>query len=228
MAIILYDLCGANPEARFSPPCWLVKFALLHKRLEFDTHPLGFAEKENYPDPEYGRLPVIRDGDRLIRDSADIIGYLDDAYPDAPELLSEAAQPFFRFHKAFTAAEVFPSMAPKLFIRIHDVIRAEDKGYFRETRERRLGLTLEEAAASPLRAGYVTAMSLYAAAIEDGGFLGGEAPNAIDYDLASVFIWERSVSEAELLEKPAALEAWFQRMLDLFGGYARASVRACA
>ena len=31
MGLQLYDLAGAEPERRFSPYCWRIKLALMHK-----------------------------------------------------------------------------------------------------------------------------------------------------------------------------------------------------
>ena len=46
MGLQLYDLAGAEPERRFSPYCWRIKLALMHKGLPFDTIPWRFTDKE--------------------------------------------------------------------------------------------------------------------------------------------------------------------------------------
>ena len=46
MAIKLYDLTGAEDDRRFSPYCWRVKMALMHKGLAFDTIPWRYTEKD--------------------------------------------------------------------------------------------------------------------------------------------------------------------------------------
>ena len=73
--------CLADPDVRLSPFCWLAKFALLHKGVEFETVPLRFTEKENYPDQEHGKLPILVDGDDIICDSANIVAYAEKIFP---------------------------------------------------------------------------------------------------------------------------------------------------
>ena len=41
MGLQLYDLAGAEAERRFSPYCWRIKLALMHKGLPFDTIPVA-------------------------------------------------------------------------------------------------------------------------------------------------------------------------------------------
>ena len=42
----LYELAGADENRRFSPYCWRVRMALAHKRLEVESLPWHFTEKE--------------------------------------------------------------------------------------------------------------------------------------------------------------------------------------
>jgi glutathione S-transferase len=53
-------------------------------------------------------------------------------------------------------------------------------------------------------------------------FLSGSSPAYADYILFSVFQWARIVSRCDLLETNDAIADWRERMLDLFGGLARA------
>jgi glutathione S-transferase len=53
-------------------------------------------------------------------------------------------------------------------------------------------------------------------------FLSGSSPAYADYILFSVFQWARIVSCCDLLESGDAVADWRERMLDLFGGLARA------
>jgi Glutathione S-transferase, N-terminal domain len=45
MGMQLYDLAGADLERRFSPYCWRIKLALMHKGLPFDT-PVAIHREE--------------------------------------------------------------------------------------------------------------------------------------------------------------------------------------
>ena len=58
MGLQLYDLAGAEPERRFSPYCWRIKLALMHKGLPFDTIPWRFTDKDVIAFSGQGRVPV--------------------------------------------------------------------------------------------------------------------------------------------------------------------------
>jgi glutathione S-transferase len=57
--------------------------------------------------------------------------------------------------------------------------------------------------------------------LKDQKYLSGEAPAYPDYILLGSFLWPRTLSPLELLEKDDAVYAWRERMLDLFDGFAR-------
>ena len=229
MSIILYDLCAKDPGVRFSPFCWAAKFALLHKGLDFEAAPLGFTEKENYPDSEYGRLPQLKDGDTLIKDSGEICTYLDDAYPGKPLLASKAEAASLEFYRAWLGNALFPGLAPLMFGRVHAVIRDGDQEYFRQAREKAFGKTLEELAASVEAPKKVeSALEVLAAPLTKFSFLGGDQPNLVDYVVASPLVWKCCITDQILYDTPEAVEAWFERILDLFDGAARHAPRAMA
>ncbi len=52
-------------------------------------------------------------------------------------------------------------------------------------------------------------------------FLCGASPAYADYILFSIFQWARIVSTTPVLEPNDAIDAWRERMLDLFDGLAR-------
>ena len=59
MAIKLYDLAGAEDDRRFSPYCWRVKMALVHKGLAFETVPWRFTEKDAIAFANSTTVPVL-------------------------------------------------------------------------------------------------------------------------------------------------------------------------
>src|ERR1700691_3298860 len=81
MTIILHDLAGADPDVRFSPYCWRIRFALAHKGLPVETIPWRFTEREAIAFSGQARVPVIRDEQTVMYDSWSIAGYLEDQYP---------------------------------------------------------------------------------------------------------------------------------------------------
>src|SRR5260370_39037169 len=91
MALILYDLAGAEADRLFSPYCWRIRMALAHKGLPVETIPWRFTDKEAIAASGQGRVPVLVDGDRWIADSWTIACHLEDNYADGPSLFGSAA-----------------------------------------------------------------------------------------------------------------------------------------
>ena len=52
-------------------------------------------------------------------------------------------------------------------------------------------------------------------------FVAGRAPGYADYIVLGAFQWARAVSPIRLLEPDDPVYAWRERVMDLFGGYAR-------
>jgi len=227
MTFQLYDLALADIEARPSPFCWIAKFALLHKGLDFETVPLRFAEKENYPDPEHARVPILKDGEEIICDSANIIAHLEKTQPDRALTASAGERAAAQFYRAWLNANFLPAIAPKIIPRVHARVHADDKDYFRKTREERFGKTLEELVATPgLKEKAEAALATLAAPLARYRFLGGDEPNLCDYIVMSAFMWQYVMTDEALYEAPQAVAAWRERMLDLFDGYGRRTKRA--
>lgn len=224
--ITLYDLCGADSELRFGPFCWTSKLCLLHKGLPFETVALGFTEKANYPDPDYGKLPILRDGDDLVRDSAAIAEHLDRRYPARPLMATDAERAAAQFYRAWAGAHVFSAIRPFAIGRVLRNIRPEDQPYFRSSREKTYGRSIETVEAEADAKAVTTALAPLAAALNAYPFLGGGAPNFSDYVVAAPLLWGYSLRQDEYFEAPPAVGAWFGRILDLYDGYARRAKRA--
>lgn len=101
MTITLYDLAGADPDLRFSPYCWRTRFALAHKGLPVTTIPWRFSDKAVIAFSGQDRVPVIRDGDRIVSDSWAIACHLDAAYPTPGLFGGAAGQAHARFINAW-------------------------------------------------------------------------------------------------------------------------------
>ena len=69
MTILLYDLVGADAARPFSPHCWKIAFALAHKGLDFERVPTPFTAVAGSRAVPIARVPVIRDGRRVVVDS---------------------------------------------------------------------------------------------------------------------------------------------------------------
>ncbi len=224
MTITMYDLAGAEAGRRFSPFCWRAKMALAHKGLAVETVPWHFTEKDKLPTPNDGRVPVIRDGDRVVHDSTAIAEYLEERYADRPSLFGgEIGRALARFVQNWTETVVQPGLIRLVLLDIHRHIGPADQAYFRSDRERRFGTTLEEfvgdrearlpafrASLDPLRR-----------TVERQDFISGKAPAYADYIVFGAFQWARAISDFELLMADDPVRVWRGRMLDLFDGLAR-------
>jgi glutathione S-transferase len=224
MAMTLYDLAGAEDDRRFSPYCWRAKMALKHKGLEFDTVPWRFTEKDAIAFSGQKLVPVLVDGGHMVHDSWNIAVYLDEAYPQRPGLFegheARALCEFFN-HWAFRTLHpaIFKVVVLDVFAKIHE----KDRAYFRESREKRFGMTLEAFAADPKTklADFRGALEPLRPVLAQHQFVSGKGPGYADYILFGVFQWARAVSPIRLLEPDDPVFAWRERMLGLWGNYAR-------
>jgi glutathione S-transferase len=224
VAIQLYDLAAAEDDRRFSPYCWRTKMALKHKGLEFDALPWRFTEKERIEFTGSTTVPVIVDGKRAIYDSFEIAVYLDEAYPSRPGLFEgteSRALSLFLHHWAFRS--LHPPVLRVILLDLYRHLHEKDKAYFRESREKRLGGRLEEIGAEPKKwlAEFRGALEPLRPALVQNPFVAGKGPGFADYIVFGIFQWARAVSPLRLLEPDDPMFKWRERMLDLFGGYAR-------
>jgi len=225
MAIRMYDLAAAEGR-RFSPFCWRTRMALAHKGLEVETVPLHFVEIPKVLGGRSRTVPAIEDGDRFIFDSWAIAEYLEEAYPNRGTLFGGAGgKGLALFVQNWTHATVHAAMFGFVARDIHDRLTPENRGYFRESREKRFGRTLEEVQAGreerlePFRRSLAPLRTTLAAQ----PFLSGERPMYADYIVFGAFQWQRSVSPFALLEADDPVRAWFGRLLDMYDGLGRRS-----
>lgn len=222
--IKLFDLAGRDAQLRFSPFCWRAKMALLHKRLPFETTPWRFTEKEAISRTGQGRVPVLVDGTQWVHDSWKIALYLDRSYPDRPALMqTDAERAAARLVNFWCDLTLHAALRPLIFLDVYKVAAEKDQPYFRENREKALGMTLEEICGD--RDGAFRAFAKAFAPIEstlgESQYLGGAQPNYSDYVLFGSLQWANAVSGTTFLPPASAAAGWFERILDLHGGYAR-------
>lgn len=223
MAVVLYDLCGAE-DRRFSPYCWRARMALAHKGLDVDARPTRFTEIPSICDGERRTLPTIEDRGRTITDSWEIARYLEEAYPDRSDLFGDdAAVGTTFFIQNWANMVLHPGLIGLVLHDIWQNLSEPDLVYFRESREKRFGRTLEavqegrddrveafRASLTPLRT-----------TLASQPFVAGEAPAYADYIVFGAFQWVRVMSPFRVLADDDPIGAWFGRCLDLHGGVAR-------
>jgi len=217
MDIVLYELVGRF-DRRLSPYCWRTRIALAHKGLRFETRPTRFTEISGICGGGHSTVPVLQDGDRVVGDSFRIANYLDRAYPDRPSLFVDSGGldlALFLHHWTFR------TLHPRIFaLIVFDLLEAlaeEDRGYFRHSREKRYGRSLEEIASESgaglksLRHSLQPARDM----LEDRMYFGGDRPSYAYYVLFGSLQWPRLCSPVRLLEDDDPVNAWFERCLCL-------------
>ncbi len=222
--IELYDLAGRDPELRFSPYCWRVRLAMAHKGLEPRTVPWRFSEAALLPGAPHNRqVPVIVDDGRVVADSTAIAYDLEDRYTHGPSLFGGAGgEAHARFIIAWADTVLMPALFPFAAWYVFSQLHQADQAYFRQSREARLGTTLEAARdAAPARVAALRAtLAPLRRMLAGQGFVGGEEPSYADYALFGCFQWVRCVGVPEMLEADDPVAAWRGVMLELFDGLA--------
>jgi glutathione S-transferase len=228
MPLVLYDLAGADEDARFSPYCWRVKMSLRHKGLAWREIPWRFTDKETIAFSGSKTVPVLMDGERILSDSWTIAQYLDHRYPQPSLLggpLGEAHALFIRLWSESTLHPlILRLILPDLYARLHP----KDRDYFRSSREARFGRPLEEMASDPATGlpAFRAALAPVRSVVKSQPYLGGMRPSFADYIVFGALQWARAMSPLELLEKGDAVHAWRDRLLAEHDGYA-AKARVC-
>jgi glutathione S-transferase len=226
----LFDLCGSDPRIRFSPFCWRTKMALMHKGLEFDTVAWRFTEKDAISDSGQGRVPVLIDGGKLVNDSWTIAEYLDATYPEKPLMKDEAAVASARFYQGWANGVLFAPLRPIAIMPVYDMLSEPDSTYFRESREKMLGMSLEDyCTEARVAAAYDELAKLLKpldGVLSDHAYLGGAEPFLGDYIIFGTLMWAHIVRPDHKLPEGTATAAWFERLLDMHDGYARKAPRA--
>ncbi len=221
MPITLYDLCGANQAHRFSPFCWRAKMAIAHKGFEINSIPTPFTRIGEVAGGVSATVPVIEDEDKVVSDSWDIAVYLEETYPDRPSLFGgPSGMALTRFIESWVTLSVSPRIGSLIVKDIHEILAPEDQEYFRKSREKRFGRTLEE-----VQLGREERVDLLhdalvplARMLKYQPYIGGERPLYADYILFGTLQWPHVSSAFELLKQGDPIHQWFERCQALYDG----------
>lgn len=229
MTRTLYALAGADRSRPFSPHVWKTALSLAHKGLAFDVAPVGFTEIPRIEGGATKTVPLLKDGDRLIRDSFAIALYLEETYPDTPSLFGgEGGKAMARFVEGWTQTVVQAALIKVIVKDIHDCLDPADQAYFRQSREARFGKSLEAVAAAGAseREAFSAKLEPMRWMLKSQPYIGGEQPLFSDYILFGAFQWARIVSPVRFLADGDPVAEWFERCLDLHDGAGRSVTAA--
>src|SRR5690242_18063949 len=138
--IQLWELKGRDGR-RYSAYSWRTKMALKHKGLEWESHPVLMSDKAAIAFSGGKTVPIIKDGDTVVRDSWKIAEYLEDKYP-YKSLFGGAigrgvTQTFNTWVDRVLIAMTMPVIVGDLFERIdagdQQFFRAQFEGYLKST-----------------------------------------------------------------------------------------------
>jgi glutathione S-transferase len=216
----LYDLAGADPNIRFSPFCWRIKLALAHKGLTAETIPWRFTDKDVIAFSGSKTVPVLIDGEKTIADSQAIAEYLEAAYPDAPSLFGGAqGHALTQFIRRWSDGVLQASLVKILVPDIFKLLDPKDQPYFRESREPRLGASIE-AVGSERDAhlpAFLEALGTLRTTLKGQKFLGGDTPLYADHIVCGALQWADKTSSTRLLEAKDPISLWMQAVFDTYG-----------
>lgn len=225
MTIVLYDLVGKD-DRRFSPNTWRTRLALAHKGIQTEARPTKFLDIPAICGGGQKTVPVIEDGETVVADSWVIAEYLEDTYPDRPSLFGgPGGRALTKTFQNWVLAEVYANLFALIIHDIHEHLEDSDKAYFRESREKRFGKTLEDMQAGredkiePFR----KVLQPVRMTVRDTPFIGGDSPLYADYLLFGALQWARVISPVKLVAHDDPVYPWFERCLDLYDGLGRST-----
>lgn len=203
--------------------------ALAHKGLPFERKNVCFTKVAQVEGGVSKTVPVIRDGSQVIADSFLIADYLEETYPDRPSLFGgEGGQAMARFIEAWTNSTVQTALAGIAMKDIHDVLEPIDQAYFRQSREARMGKTLEKVVEDreAATAGFSAKLMPLRLMLKMQPWIGGSSPLFADYIVFGALQLARVTSSAKLLDDDDPVFDWFERCLDLHDGLGRTAPSA--
>ena len=221
MALVVHERVGLDGR-RISPFSWRLRYALAHKGLTPEFVPTRFADVERIralSGQHY--TPIIVDDGQVVFDTWHIACHLEDRYPALPSLFGGAmGRGLTRWTNVWSDTVLAPAMRRLISADFIWCIAPEDRAYFRSSREKMFGCSLEEYCAdrphwlaqlhqvtAPLRA-----------TLDEQPFLCGAAPGYADYLVFSVFQWARIGSPQDVLTEPSSLRDWREKLVALHGG----------
>ena len=220
--ILLWEL-GGRSDRRYSVFSWRTRMALAHKALDFEARPVCMSDKAAIAFSGGKTVPVMRDGESVVRDSWKIAEHLESRYPDKPLFGGDIARGVTHAFNTWVDRALVGAMLEVLAPDIHERVDPADGEHFRAMAERVTRKTLDE-----LRAGRDQALQRLGRGLEPmqahlkrQAYICGENPAYADYVLFSIFQWARIMSPQEILQSDNPLHGWRERVLDLHGGFAR-------
>ena len=219
---ILYDLAGADQRQRWSPFCWRAKLSLAHKGLAVTTIPWRYFQQDVLAPSAQGavpRVPVLVDQGVWICDSWHIAVYLEDRYAERPPLFGGMrTRDHTLFLKHWLDVSLHPLLLPVTVLDMYQRLHPADQPYFRESREKRFGMTLEAFCADkPAHIATLRdALEPVRRTLAEQPFLGGDTPLFADYLVVSALLWGAEACRHELLAEGDPVARWRDQLVQRY------------
>ena len=223
MAIKIYELCGADDQLLFSPHCWKTRLCFAHKGLAWETEALPFTKVATIEDGDARRVPVIRDGDTVVEESFEIAKYLDEKYPTEHQLIPQGSAELTQFFINWSQTQLHSEVVKICLLDIYETLAPEDQAFFRSSREKLFGCTLEEFSQKFPKdnAGLTKALTPAALTLKKQTFIGGDKPIFADYVMFGALQWLNVVYPDDAIMPDGPVGVWFNRLLDMYDGLGR-------
>jgi glutathione S-transferase len=213
---ILYELCGAEPDRLFSAYSWRARLTLGFKGLDFENRPTPFTQIPKALDGIHKTVPVLIDGETTVAESFAICFHLDDVYPDTPSVFGgNGGRENAALIDNLIVTGLYPTITRMIILDIHNRLAPEDAAYFRQSREKRFGMSLEDVqrGRDKERQKFATLLKPYRRRLEETPYLGGERLLYADIALAASFCWAKATSSYDTMNGDDLLQDWFDRVL---------------
>lgn len=204
----LYERLGADDLCP-SPIGYRVRIALAIKGMDCVRVPMRFCDVDRL-EAETGShtCPAMVDGDARLTDSAAIVRHLDTVQPRRPVYRDEDRQFDLASVEQEIGARAGRVIAPKFVERLC----AEDRDYYRSSRELRFGMSFAELQEHRSVAELDLAFTVgrIAGGLSRTPFFSGNEPGFADAVIYGYLLWIDLSDPAAMPELPPEMAAWFE------------------
>jgi glutathione S-transferase len=199
--------------------------ALAHKGLEAELIPWRFLEKAAIEPSGQGKVPVLEHDGKWVFESWEIAKYLEAQFPYRPSLFGGPQWQALSLVYSNLGDVQAGQIVRFVLMDIYKHLDAANQAYFRESREVRFGMTLEQVVQdrdAKLQA-FRDSLGPLRNVLKVQPFFGGDTPLYADYAIFGQFQWSRAISDFELLATDDPVAQWRTRLLHAFNGRALAA-----
>ena len=220
----LYELGGVDGR-RYSLFSWRIRMALAHKGITPTYKPVFMSDKEAIAFSGGTTVPVLGDGETVVRDSWAIACYLEERIPEAPPLMGgEIGHHTTKLINNWADRELIPKLTPFIMGDLADTVAHPDerdwvRGHMEEIFKKPLD-ALREGREERIK-GFQRALQPMRMIVRDHPFICGAMPAYADYIVFSLVQWARISSGFPVLAEDDPVLAWRERLLDAYDGLAR-------